>query len=67
MRLMTCLGLILLGGCAQLPDAVRVDVDGSSVEFKKKPTVPPPPPPATNAPATNAPATDAPATDAPAR
>jgi hypothetical protein len=33
--------LIGLGACAQLPNAipgaVRIDVDGTSVEFKKKP------------------------------
>ena len=57
MRLRTCLGTLLLGlsACAGLPNtipgAVRIDVDGSTLEFKKKPDAPmpvpaPPPPPA---------------------
>lgn len=49
MRLRTCLGTLLLGLCActelrnAIPGAVRIDVDGTSVEFNKKP---PPPAPA---------------------
>ena len=46
MRLRTCLGALLLGLCActgfsgAIPGAVRIDVDGTSVEFKKKPEPP---------------------------
>ena len=38
MRLRACLGAILLGlgGCAHLPAYLMVDVDGSTVAFKKK-------------------------------
>lgn len=55
MRPSACLGLILFatGGCAQIPELVRVDVDGSTLEFKKKPAppaVPPATPPATSEP-----------------
>jgi hypothetical protein len=41
MQLRACLGLILLGlgGCAHIPASLRLDVDGTTVEFKKK--VPP--------------------------
>jgi hypothetical protein len=52
MRLRTCLGAILLGlsACVGFPDtipnAVRIDVDGSSLEFKKKPAPDAPVPPA---------------------
>jgi hypothetical protein len=62
MQLRTCLGVLLLGlsACVGFPDtipsAVRIDVDGSTLEFKKKPE---PPAPAPNPPAT-APAADAP-------
>ena len=38
--------LLALGGCQSLPDIVRVEVDGSTLDFKKKE------PPATEAPAT---------------
>jgi len=63
MRLRTCLGAILLGlsACAGFPDAipsaVRVDVDGSSLEFKKKPAPPaaPAPPAPTPEPPADAP------------
>lgn len=44
MRLRACLGLILLGlsACQSLPSAVLIDVDGSTLQFKKKePPVPP--------------------------
>lgn len=39
MRLRACLGLILLGlgGCAHIPAHLLLDVDGSTVEIKKKP------------------------------
>jgi len=39
MRLRACLGFILLGltACESLPALIRVEVDGSSVEFKKQP------------------------------
>lgn len=53
MRLRACLGTLLLGLCActefsgAIPGAVRIDVDGTSVEFKKKPEPPAPAPPAT--------------------
>jgi hypothetical protein len=64
MRLRTCLGGLLLGLSAcvgfpeTIPSAVRIDVDGSSLEFKKKPAPPEPAP---------APAAPAPAPDAPTR
>jgi len=39
MRLRACLGLIALGvgGCAHIPGHLLLDVDGSTVEIKKKP------------------------------
>lgn len=52
MRLRTCLWAILpgLSACVGFPDAipsaVRIDVDGSSLEFKKKPAPPAAPAPA---------------------
>jgi hypothetical protein len=63
MRLRTCLGGLLLGlsACAgftgAIPGDVRIDVDGSSLVFKKKPEPPAPVPPA---PAPEPPAPDAP-------
>ncbi len=38
MRLRACLGIavLALGACAHIPDRIRVEVDGSSVEIKKK-------------------------------
>lgn len=60
MRLRTCLGGLLLGlsACVGFPDtipsAVRIDVDGSSLEFKKKPE-PPAPAPIPPAPTPDAP------------
>lgn len=44
MRLRACLGLALLpvSACAYIPDHIRVEVDGSSVEVKKKPDAPEP-------------------------
>lgn len=39
MRLRACLGMIALGlgGCAHIPAYLLLDIDGSTVEFKKKP------------------------------
>lgn len=50
MRFMASLGIILLGvgACARLPEIVRIDVDGSTVEFKKKPDPAPPVDPPSN-------------------
>ena len=42
--------LLALAGCQGLPGLVTIDVDGSTLEFKKK--VPPPPPPAAPVPET---------------
>lgn len=38
MRLRACMGglLLLCGACAQLPEKVRVEVDGHSIEVKKR-------------------------------
>lgn len=46
MRLRACLGSLVLGlsACAQIPGAIRIDVDGGSLEFKKKPAPPAPAP-----------------------
>jgi len=46
MRLRACLGGLMLGAsaCAQIPGETRIDVDGSTLEFKKKPAPPAPPP-----------------------
>jgi hypothetical protein len=68
MRLRTCLGALLLGpsACVGLPNtipgAVRIDVDGSVLEFKKKPE-----PPAPAAPPAPQPPPPAAAADAPQR
>jgi len=42
MRLRACLGGLVLGlsACAQIPGAIRIDVDGSTLELKKKPAPP---------------------------
>ena len=42
MRLRACLGGLVLGAsaCAQIPGEIRIDVDGSTLEFKKKPATP---------------------------
>ena len=58
MRLRACLGGLVLGlaACAQIPGEIRVDVDGSTLEFKKKQA----PPEAAPAPAPPAPAPDSP-------
>jgi hypothetical protein len=48
MRPRVCIPLLLLavGGCAQIPDHIRVEVDGGSIEFKKAPPPDAPTPPA---------------------
>lgn len=58
MRLRACLGIILLGltACQSLPSVVRIEVDGSTLQFQKKPE--PPAPPAPDAPASNQSADD---------
>ena len=50
MRRIAGIGIItlVLAGCQALPSLVRIDVDGSTLEFKKK--VPPAPDAATPAP-----------------
>ena len=42
MRLRACLALILLGlsACQSLPSIVRIEVDGSTLQFQKKPEPP---------------------------
>ena len=47
MRLTACLGVVLLGAsaCTHLPANLRVDLDGNSVEFRKKPVAPEAPQP----------------------
>lgn len=57
MRLRTCLGIIALalGACATLPEQVRIEVDGSTVEVKRKPDPPAPVPAPPPAPASDAP------------
>jgi len=44
MRLRACLGFMLLGlsACQSLPSVVRIEVDGSILEFQKKPEPPAP-------------------------
>ena len=58
MQLRACLGPVLLGlgACAHIPGHVLLDVDGSTVEIKKKP-----PPEAEPAPEPETPAADEPA------
>ena len=53
MRLRACLGGLVLGAsaCAQIPGEIRIDVDGSTLEFKKKPAPPAPAPASAPAPA----------------
>ncbi len=63
MRRLASIGFMLLAlaGCQTLPGFVRVDVDGSTLEYKKKvPPVPEPPAPTPAPPVANA-AADAPA------
>lgn len=42
MRLNACLGIVLLatGACAHIPEVIRLEVDGSTVEIKKRPEPP---------------------------
>ena len=42
MRLSACLGIVLLatGACAHIPEVIRFEVDGSTVEIKKRPEPP---------------------------
>lgn len=57
MRRRAGIGLIMcaLAGCQSIPSVIRIEVDGSTLEFKKKaPPVPEPPAPATDS--VNAPA-----------
>jgi hypothetical protein len=44
MRLRVSLAIVMLGlgACAHIPDHVRIEVDGSSVEVNSKPKLPPP-------------------------
>lgn len=53
MRLRACLGTIALGlsACANLPELVRIQVDGNSIEVKRKPDPPAPAPVPTPPPA----------------
>ena len=52
MRTRFCFTILLLGttGCAALPQTARIEVDGTSVTFKKKPDSGVPAQPATDAP-----------------
>ena len=45
MRRLASIGIVLLGlaGCQGIPSMIRIEVDGSTLEFKKK--VPPAPDP----------------------
>lgn len=42
MRKHACAGLLLLatGACAHIPEVIRLEVDGSTVEIKKKVDIP---------------------------
>ena len=44
MRPRVCLGILLLGvtACTHLPEVVRIEIDGSTVEMKRKPDPPAP-------------------------
>jgi hypothetical protein len=46
MRLRACLALILFAtsACSYIPDSLRFELGGSTLEFKKKPVEPPPEP-----------------------
>lgn len=51
MRRLAGIGIILLGlaGCQGIPSVIRIEVDGSTLEFKKKiPSAPEPRAPAEN-------------------
>ena len=39
MRLCACLGMmvLVLSGCAHIPDHIRIDIDGSTIEIVKEP------------------------------
>lgn len=39
MRLRACLGMLLLGlgACTHIPDHIRIDVDGNTIEIVKAP------------------------------
>lgn len=63
MRLRACIACLLLpaGGCAQIPDHIRIEVDGGAIEFTRDWAPPPPPeanatPPPPPEPETTAPA-----------
>jgi hypothetical protein len=38
MRRLACIGIIMcaLAGCQSIPSVIRIEVDGSTLEFKKK-------------------------------
>lgn len=57
MRRAACIGFLLcaLAGCQAIPAVIRIEVDGSTLEFKKKE------PPAPDAPAPTSNSVDAPA------
>jgi len=61
MRLRACIACLLLpaGGCAQIPDHIRIEVDGGAIEFTKD-WAPPPPPDANATPPPEADATPPP-------
>lgn len=42
MRLRACLGFVLVAtsACTHIPDVIRLEVDGSTVEIKKRPEPP---------------------------
>ena len=51
MRRMAGIGIMLctLAGCQSIPSVIRIEVDGSTLEFKKKePPTPAPPVPESN-------------------
>jgi hypothetical protein len=51
MRRLAGIGIILcaLAGCQSIPSVIRIEVDGSTLEFKKKaPPAPEPPAPESN-------------------
>lgn len=39
MRLRACLGMLVLAlsACAHIPDHIRIDIDGSTIEIVKEP------------------------------
>lgn len=62
MRLKACLGLVLLGSsaCTHVPETLRVELGGSTLEFRKKPVPEVETPEAPETPAAEAPSADAP-------